>query len=91
MSRAIRKSDLDAARHFPNNYVKARENFRHTASELGAEIITYENPHKGPEGQDLCTDVAILGPREALNVLLSPMGVITWMLVCLYLVIFQNK
>ena len=55
---------------FAASYAEAREKFLKAAATAGAEIIdSYAHPAKGPDGGDLATDVAWLGPRTAKKLL----------------------
>jgi hypothetical protein len=57
----------DFTRSFALDYDGARVKFRNAANDVGAALTTYTHPAlKGPNGQDLCIDVARLGdPRAA--------------------------
>ena len=58
------------ASFFSNTYAEAREKFLKAAEAAGAEIVdSYVHPMKGPDGGDLATDVAWLGPRTAKKLL----------------------
>jgi len=63
-------SGASAADAFSQSYAEARAKFRTTAAAAGASLTTYENPHKGPTGETLATDVARFGPDDAAGVLL---------------------
>lgn len=58
---------------FAPDYQRARERFIAAATAAGATIKCFRNPHYGPEGEELATDVAWLGETsaEAVLVLLS--------------------
>ncbi len=64
--------DLDA---FSPDYAAAREKFRNAAAAAGWELERYDNPAPGPGGLALSTDVASLGPADAVRVLLVNAGV----------------
>lgn len=57
-------------KHFPSSYKEARLSFLEASRNAGAVVETYQNPYKGPAGEELFTDVALLGPRDARFVLL---------------------
>jgi len=60
----------DVASFFSASYAEAREKFLKTAAGAGAEIVdSHAHPLKGPDGGDLATDVAWLGPRSAKKLL----------------------
>src|ERR1700726_2444334 len=58
--------------YFSGDYREARRKFRDAATRAGAALATHVNPNaKGPSGEELATDVARLGPRDASRVLLT--------------------
>ena len=58
--------------YFSGDYSEARRKFRDAATRAGAALATYLNPNvKGPNGEELATDVARLGPRDASRVLVT--------------------
>lgn len=58
--------------YFSSEYGQARDKFRAAARRAGAHLTALVNPKvKGPGGEDLVTDVARLGPRDASRVLLT--------------------
>jgi len=58
--------------YFSADYSEARRKFRDAATRAGAALSTYVNPNvKGPNGEELSTDVARLGPRDAGRVLIT--------------------
>ncbi len=61
--------------YFSDSYAVARQRFLAAAREAGAELTTYRNPAaRGPEGEELCTDVAWLGPQAARQALVAVSG-----------------
>ena len=56
---------------FSASYAEARGKFRDAAARAGARLSRYANPTKGPAGEELTTDVAVLGPSDASRVLLT--------------------
>ncbi len=50
---------------FAKDYAAARSKFLEAADSAGATLSRHENPAIGPEGVDLTTDVAVLGPKDA--------------------------
>ena len=51
---------------FSDSYREARERFRAAATAAGAELTSYRNDvARGPEAEELCADVAWLGPASA--------------------------
>jgi hypothetical protein len=62
---------LDSVREsFAVDYATARETFRAACAGRGLEVDSYRNPHHGPRGEVLATDVAWAGPRGARGVFL---------------------
>jgi len=57
--------------YFSASYAEARGKFRDAAQRAGARLFRYQNPTKGPNGEELTTDVAVLGPRDASRVLIT--------------------
>jgi hypothetical protein len=58
------------ASFFSQSYAEAREKFLKAAEAAGAQIVdSHPHPLKGPDGGDLATDVAWLGPRDAKKLL----------------------
>jgi len=58
--------------YFSSDYTEARRKFRDAATRAGAALTTYINPKaRGPNGEELATDVARLGPREASRALIT--------------------
>ncbi len=54
---------------FSDDYATAREKFVQACKDHGVRPVAFDNPHKGPKGEDLATDVAWFGPQEARGVL----------------------
>jgi hypothetical protein len=53
----------DARTYFAADYTEARRKFRAAAEARGCTLNAHLNPHaKGPNGEDLFTDVAVAGP-----------------------------
>ncbi|WP_374372092.1 M14 family metallopeptidase [Dongia sp.] len=62
---------MTAANYFSATYTEAREKFRTAAKAAGADLISYVNPNKGPDGGELATDVARIGSRDARRLLIG--------------------
>jgi hypothetical protein len=60
---------MNAAESFSGDYAEARAKFLEAAKQAGAELDRFENPERGPDGGELSTDVAWIGPRSAEKVL----------------------
>jgi hypothetical protein len=56
---------------YSENYVEAREKFVGVAREAGAEMSRFVLDRRGPDGCELSTDVAWLGPRDAKRVMVT--------------------
>jgi hypothetical protein len=59
---------------FSGSYQQARARFRSAAVNAGAALFDYAYPESGPDGGDLATDIAWLGPRSAEHVLVTVSG-----------------
>jgi len=63
---------MAAGSHFAASYAAARRKFRAAAAAAGAQLESHVNPGaQGPEGEDLATDLAWLGPTDAAAVLVT--------------------
>ncbi len=62
---------MTAITYFSRNYREARQRFLDRATAAGATLDSRAHPLKGPEGEDLCTDLAWLGPDDAERVLVT--------------------
>jgi hypothetical protein len=65
---------MDAAASFSADYAEARDKFRAAAKAAGASLEAATNPNRGPDGGELSTDVAWIGPRDAEAVLVMISG-----------------
>ena len=62
---------MNMAQYFPATYGEGRANFRSSAKDAGAALESYVNPNaRGPNGEELTTDVARIGPADARRVIL---------------------
>ena len=50
---------------FSATYAEARAKFLEAARGAGASLSTYAHPERGPDGGELATDVAWIGPADA--------------------------
>ncbi len=57
--------------YFSATYAEARAKFLEAARSAGARLAHYRNPGRGPDGEELYTDTAWVGPADAERVLLS--------------------
>jgi hypothetical protein len=60
---------MNAAESFSPDYQAARAKFLDAARGAGAALETIPHPERGPDGGELATDLAWIGPREAEAVL----------------------
>lgn len=60
--------------HFSPDYATARAKFLDAAKAAGASIESIQHPLKGIQSEDLFTDVAWIGPRDAKAVLVTISG-----------------
>src|SRR5688572_13010439 len=65
---------MSVARHFPAEYRAARAAFRASSAAAGAALEAIQHPLRGPHGEQLFTDVAWLGPRDARAALVTITG-----------------
>ena len=56
---------------FPPNYQEARQSFLKVAHAVGAQLDVCLHPQKGFQGEEMAIDVAWLGPRDAVKVLVA--------------------
>ena len=73
----IIRTEVKASSHnkyFSSKYQVARERFRNAALEAGASINSFQNPHMGPLGEPLFTDVAVIGSKHATDYLVLGSG-----------------
>ncbi|BBD96789.1 DUF2817 domain-containing protein [Sphingobium amiense] len=54
---------------FSANYTEARRKFREAAADAGGELDSWLHPEAGPDGGEIFTDVAWIGPSAATKVL----------------------
>jgi octopine/nopaline transport system ATP-binding protein len=59
---------------FSGDYTMLRQRFLDAAEAVGASLHAYPHPLKGPKGEDLSTDVAVLGPADAKHTLVINSG-----------------
>ncbi|SME88956.1 Protein of unknown function [Tistlia consotensis] len=58
-----------AGTYFAKDYAEARRKFMTACDKAGVKPKSYVNPHAGPNGEELATDVAWFGPEDAKKVL----------------------
>jgi hypothetical protein len=63
-----------AGDYFSSSYGEARQKFLAAGVAARADIVSLKNPAAGPEGEELFTDLALLGPRASKNVLVLISG-----------------
>jgi hypothetical protein len=56
---------MSIARHFPGEYRQGRAAFLAANAAAGARLEAIQHPLRGPHGEQLFTDVAWIGPRDA--------------------------
>ncbi len=59
---------------FSENYTEAREKFIAAAHDAGSAVETFAHTERGPDGGDLSTDIAWVGPANAARVLVTISG-----------------
>ena len=60
---------MNSAESFSRDYPQARARFREAAAAAGAALEAVVHPERGPDGGELATDIAWIGPRNAEAVL----------------------
>ena len=60
--------------YFSFDYQEARYKFLDASTAIGAKIESFKNPNSGPEGEPLFTDVALIGPKDAKDILVLGSG-----------------
>ena len=65
---------MNASQYFRPTYAAAREAFRAAAAARGLKVESHRNPTKGAEGEELTTDVAVLGPADARRLMIVVSG-----------------
>ena len=77
-SSAVRAGDeqtgTEAMQYFSANYFEARQKFLDGSLTAGADVEHFQNPHPGPQGEALFTDVALIGPQDAGTILVLSSG-----------------
>lgn len=73
-SLSSQKVSMSIHAHFSPDYTTARQKFLAAAQAAGASIESIPHPLKGIAGEDLFTDVAWIGPRDAKAVLVTVSG-----------------
>ena len=66
--------DVRPTTYFSSSYQAARESFLEAARPGGGTIESIENPHTGPDGERLFTDVVLFGPTDAKTILVLSSG-----------------
>ena len=62
---------MNSAESFSSDYQAARAKFLRAAGDAGAALESITHPDRGPDGGELATDVAWIGPRDADAVLVT--------------------
>lgn len=65
---------MNASQYFRPTYAAARAAFRSAAAARGLKVESHRNPTKGAEGEELATDVALLGPADASKLMVVVSG-----------------
>ena len=65
---------LEIVNYFSSDYGEARRKFLDASHSAGADIESFKNPHVGPEGEALFTDIALIGPRDASTIIVLGSG-----------------
>lgn len=65
----MQKSDF-----FARSYIEARAKFHDAVTAKGVKIESHINPSRGPSGEELATDTAWIGPRDASRLMIGMSG-----------------
>jgi len=60
--------------HFSPDYRTARDTFRTACGEAGVAVTSWLHPLRGAQGEELATDTAWIGPKDASRVLVTCSG-----------------
>jgi hypothetical protein len=66
--------ELDVNNNFSNDYSESRQKFIKASYKSGAQVRSIEHPLKGPKGEALFTDIALIGPDDANTILVLISG-----------------
>jgi succinylglutamate desuccinylase len=69
-----KQTGTEVMQYFSENYTEARRKFLDAAHAAGADIEHFQNPHSGPQGEPIFTDLALIGPRDANTFLVLSSG-----------------
>ncbi len=73
-STLVKEEGMRVTEHFSQTYQEARVKFLEACEAKGGSLEHYRNPHQGPNGRPLFTDFAVLGPEDAIRVLVLGSG-----------------
>ena len=65
---------MNASQHFRPTYAAAREAFRAAAAACGLKVQSHRNPTQGAVGEELTTDVVLIGPANAARLMIVVSG-----------------
>ena len=65
---------MNASQYFRTTYQAARQAYRDAATARGLTVTPYRNPAKGAEGEELSSDMLLIGPADAERLLLVTSG-----------------
>jgi hypothetical protein len=68
------QTGTELMQYFSENYPEARRKFLDAAHAAGADVEHFPNPHSGPQGEAIFTDLALFGPRDANTFLVLSSG-----------------
>ena len=66
--------NVKAMEYFSSSFKEARGKFLLAVQGVGASVESFENPNTGPEGEQLFTDVAVIGAKDAKSILVLSSG-----------------
>lgn len=65
---------MNSADSFSPDFIQARDKFREAAASASGALESITCPERGPDGEELSTDLAWFGPREAEGILVMISG-----------------
>lgn len=65
---------MHASTFFSTSYTQARGKFHDAVAAKGGKVVSYQNPTRGPQGEELATDTAWFGPKDASRLMIGMSG-----------------
>jgi len=65
---------LNSLQYFSCNYAEARHKFLNASNAVNATVKSFKHPYLGPEGEELFTDIALIGPDLTQDIIVLGSG-----------------